>query len=278
MLCGFLKTTIAITMFISTYSGIAGADELRIGGTGGAHVLNQKLAMAFETQHAGNRVEVVFGLGSSGGILAVIEGALDIAVSGRKLKPPEREKGAMDIEFFRTNFIFVTSHADRQKLDAVQLVAIFNGTLLKWPDGANIMPILRPKGDSVSEILVANVRGMPAAMEKLRMRTDVPVAVTDQDNVELAEKVQNSLTGMSLVQFLSQRPRLRDIEFEGIAPSLDNLRNGRYPLKYDVYLIHNAKPLPAVRRFIAFLNTPEAIRIINENGGLVVTDEAASIQ
>ena len=78
------NATIVLTVIASMTSGVACADGLKIGGTGAAQGIMILLSDAFKKASTrADTVEVVAGLGSSGGIAAVTEGALQFAVSGR---------------------------------------------------------------------------------------------------------------------------------------------------------------------------------------------------
>jgi phosphate transport system substrate-binding protein len=271
-----LNAAAAATVIIFATAGAASTDELRIGGTGAAQGLLQRLGGVFSASHPGDTLEVVSGLGSTGGISAAIEGALHLAVSGRPLKSGEREKGAKGTLLLDTPFIFVTSHPNKQKLTTANVIEVFNGKLTKWPDGKDIKPILRPKSDSASAYLVDNLSGMQVAMEVLRKRPDVPVAATDQDNVEAAVRIENSLTAMTLVQFTTERPDLRLIELDGAEPSVDAMKTDRYPLKTSLHLIQGPHSSGVADRFIAFIKTSVAEKIILESGGLAPSARTAA--
>lgn len=251
-------------------AGAAGADELKVGGMGAAQGLLQRLGEAFAARHPEDAVEVVPGLGSSGGISAVAEGVLHLSVSGRPLKEEEKAKGLDGIPLLDTPYLFVTSHANPQRLTKAEVVAIYDGALTKWPDGKEIKPILRPKSDSVTPFLIASFEGMQAAMDTLRQRPDVPVAATDQDNIQAAERTAGSFAGATLTQAVTETPRLRRIPLDGVDASVEAMETGAYPLKMRLHAVVRSDRSPAVRRFVAFLHSPAADRIIRESGGAMV--------
>ena len=264
---------LARTLFVAAFAlfgvGRALADDLQVGGTGIAQALLIRLSAAFEAASPGDKVTVIPGLGSSGAIAAVIEGALSLAVTGRPLRVEEFARGLTTIPFFETPVIFATSGTATSGLTSAQIVEIFDGSLAKWPDGGlPIKIILRTKNDAVSTFLLANFAGLGVAMEKTRQRRDVPVAATDQDNVELAQKIAGSLTGMTLVQLVTERPNLRAIALDGVAPSVDAVRDGKYRLKMELEIVLPGKPSAVATRFLAFTRTEEARQIVAESGAL----------
>lgn len=78
----------AILLVAGGAGGAASAETLRVGGYGAVTELLPHLFAAF-TPGEDMKLEVVRDLGSGGGLKALSEGVLDIAVSSRALKPEE---------------------------------------------------------------------------------------------------------------------------------------------------------------------------------------------
>lgn len=251
--------------------GVASAEAVKVGGTGSAVGLLGRLGERFAAKYPGNSLEVVPGLGSTGGIAATIDGALDLSISSRPLKPDEAAKGLTSVPLLDTPFMFVTSHPKMQNLTRAELVAIYDGALKAWPDGAEIKPVLRPKSDAATPFLTQNIEGMQTAMDKLRRRPDVPVAATDQDNIDTAEKVPHSLAGATLVQVLTEQPRLRHVSLDGVEASVETMNSGAYGLKMRLHIVAPAKPTASAQQFLSFLRSTEADQIIRESGAAIVS-------
>jgi len=166
-----------------------------------------------------------------------------------------------------TPFLFLTSHPKGQRLTRNEVVAIYDETLTAWPDGNNIKVILRPKSDSVTPFLNANFSGMQNAMEKLRQRREIPVAATDQDNVEQAERTPNSFAGATLSQFITDQPRLRPVELDGIVASVTSMENGSYTLKMRFHLV-SKQPSSLAQRFEQFLRSEQTRSLLRANGAV----------
>src|SRR5262249_35692256 len=272
---GKIPFIIALTLSLTAN---ALADDMKVGGTGASHGLLLRLSEAFHAVSPGDRIEVVAGLGSSGALAAAAEGASGLAGVSRDLKSEEKAKGLVAEPLLHTPFVFVTSHPDPQFLHKWSVVAIYDGTLTAWPDGKEIRPILRPKSDSASIFLLDNFEGMQAAMDKLRQRMDVPVAATDQDNIEAAVTVATSFAGATLVQIMTERPRLRPVAINGVHASVAAMELGAYRLKMRLDAVIKSTPSPVARRFATFLHSAEAEKIIRENGGAPVPARMTSAQ
>ena len=74
-------------------------------------------------------------------------------------------------------------------------------------------------------------------MEKARQRPEIPVAATDQDNADLAERTPGSLVGMSLTQLLLEKRDLRTVAIDGLDATKANLRQRDYPYTKLLYFV-----------------------------------------
>lgn len=241
----------------------ASAEALRLAGTGSATELLRRLGEAFKAD-SGMEVEVVPSLGSSGSISALADGVIDLAVSGRALKPQESARGLTVVLTARTPFVLATSHPDPNGLSLADVVDAFQSERAAWKDGRPIRVILRPRAESDTALMGELFPSVAAAMEKARRRPDIPVAATDQDNADMAERTPGSLVASTLTQLELEKRNLRLIAIEGVAPTFDNFERGTYRYAKPLHFIVPARPSPAVERFIAFLRAPAGRRALRE--------------
>ena len=207
---------------------VAAADVLRVGGTGGATAMLEQLGHPF-TRLTGIGVRVIPSLGSSGGIKAVAAGVLDVAVSGRSLLAEEQALGLVTAITTRTPFVLATSHPRPPAMMASEVIQAYSSDHGAWPDGSRIKPVLRPRNDSESIMLANLFPGMDAALKHARQRSDLPVAATDQDSADLAEKLPGSLTSATYTQIVLERRDLRLITIDGVPPTIEAFETGAYP-------------------------------------------------
>ena len=179
--------------------GAAQAEVLRVGGTGTATALMQSLGAAY-AEGTDERIVVVPSLGTKGAIRAVIDGKLDIAVSARPLTPEEQAAGLVTLAAMKTPFGFVSSRKNPPGLRKGDIEALFKSESATWPDGFPLRLVLRPRSESDTALAGAFFPGMREAIEHARARSDVPIAATDQDNADLAERLEGSLTGATVTQ------------------------------------------------------------------------------
>ena len=68
-------------------------------------------------------MEIVPSLGTSGGISALADGILEVAVSSRSLKPEEADKGLREIATARRPFVLATSRLEPEPMEAGAVTA-----------------------------------------------------------------------------------------------------------------------------------------------------------
>ena len=125
------------------------AETLTLGGTGTDLATMRILGEAFGKLSPPTRLEIQPSIGSSGGIKAVLAGALDIAISARPLKEAERTLGALEWAYAKTPLVLTTHKNIRQtELTRAEVIAIYDGTLKTWKDGATLRLVLRPQTET----------------------------------------------------------------------------------------------------------------------------------
>jgi len=246
-------------------------DVLRATGTGTALGAMRRLSTAFEKANPGHKLQLLPSLGSSGALKAVADGAIDLALSGRALAPTEQGRGLLAIPYARTPFVFAAGpRVGVAGITEAEAARIYRGELPRWPNGERVRLVLRPRSDVDSAIVAAISAQMAAAMDVALDREGMLTAATNQDCHRVLVRTPGSIGPSSLTQILTEDPALTPLAWNGVAPTLGNLASGLYPLQKTLLLVTRAPPSPQVRRFLAFLATPEAARILEEAGNLAL--------
>lgn len=245
----------------------ARADDIRIGGTGAALGTMQHMATAFGQRHPEHRVTVMPSMGSKGGIKALLSGAIDLAVSSRQPSPDEIAAGANATPYGRTPLVLaVTSSTRHAAISTQELVDAYAGRLTQWPDGTRLRLILRPTGDTDTELLKALSPAMREAITLAEQRKGMVFAVTDQDTADHLEKVPGALGPLTLAQILSEKRALKALPLNGVVPEAASLANATYPLHKDLLFVTGAKPAAAVQSFVAFVRSPAGRAVLAQTG------------
>lgn len=242
-----------------------------MGGVGASTAMLPPLFAAFDPKGE-HQLEVIPALGSSGGLRAAADGMLDVAVSGRALKPDEKAQGLTQSIAIRTPFVLVTSKPQPSTLKSIEIADIYLSAKAVWPDRSPMRIIIRPASDSDTPLLGGMFPRMVSALEQARKRGEIPVAATDQDNADMAETTPGSLAGSTFTQVLGERRKLHFIPIDGVEPSLENLERGAYPFAKTFYFVLPAKKNPIAERFVAFLGTAKGQAALRATGNLPTAD------
>lgn len=242
------------------------AEELKIGGTGAGLGTMRVLGDAFSKAYPGTSVSVLPSMGTSGGLKAVAAGAIDIAVSARPLGEAETKARLAAFEYGSTALVFATQSASTVSNVATQeLVDIYSGKLGHWPDGTKVRLILRPAGDADSEAIKGLSSQMRAAVVAAEARKGMLLAVTDQETAESLEQIPGGLGLSSLALILSERRAIKTLSLDGVAPTIKNVADGKYPFVRRLYVVTKAEQTDAMK-FVAFVQSREGREILIRTG------------
>lgn len=241
--------------------------NLKIGGTGTTLETVRLLAVAFEKDNPKVSVAVLHSLGSTGGIKAVISRAIEIGVSARPLTDAERRQGITAVEYGRAPLVFAASPVTGATgITSAQLLDIYAGKRLTWPDGTTIRVIMRPAGDINTILLKAMSPQLNTAISAAEKRPGMLFALTDQEALENLEKVPGALGSTSLSEVLGRADLIKALTLDGIEPTPQALIEGTYPVGFSFLMVARMPPAPLVESFFAFVLSEKGQKILAEAG------------
>lgn len=254
-------------MFIA---GAAAAEGIKIGGTGNALGTMRLLGDAFGKQNPDMKVTVLPSVGTSGAVKAVPKGALDIGLSSRPLTEKERKLGAIAVEYARTPLVFAVSTKIKVgELTLDQIADIYSGKMANWPDGSQIRPVLRQVGDDNTRQIRLMSPAIDEALSAADQRPGIPFATTDQEAADKTERIPGALGVTTLSLINSENRPLRALTLNGVEPTVSNAASGKYPYVKRLFLITRSDPSAAVKRFIAFMQSPAGREILIRAGNWI---------
>jgi phosphate transport system substrate-binding protein len=114
----------------------------------------RRIAVRYQDSHPGARVVVPESIGTGGAAQALLDGAIDVGLASRSLRPKERAAGLIPTPFATTALVFAAHpQVPQTELSTRELAEIYRGQRGAWPDGRAIIPLLREPGDSGWPIL-----------------------------------------------------------------------------------------------------------------------------
>jgi phosphate transport system substrate-binding protein len=235
--------------------------------------LFDRLAGAFAQQSGTGKAVIAPSLGSTGGIKAVAEGALDIGLSARPLKDEERSLGLASREIARTPFALAAGrHVNVDQLTRSEVAAIYRGSVQTWPGGERVRVVLRPPVESDTAIIRSLSPDMAAAVDDALKREGMLIALTDQENAKLLEGTPGAVGFISLAQVITEQRRLQVMALDGVRPAEKGVVNRNYPHMRRLFVVTKERPSPSVARFLHFVASAEGRRIL-EAAGCIPADD-----
>jgi phosphate transport system substrate-binding protein len=263
---------LVLAMLVLAAAPSPAQENIRIGGTGAALGLFDRLATAYAKRSNIAKPEIAPSLGSTGGIKAVAEGALDIGLSARPLKEAERGQGLTAVEIARTPFVLaVGQHVNVERLSLPEIAAIYRGSVRTWPGGERIRIVLRPQTESDSAHIRSLSPELAAAVDDAMKREGMLIALTDQENAKLLENTPGAVGFIGLVQVITEQRRLKVLALDGVRPAEKGVVNSGYPHLRQLFIVTKGQHSPAVARFLRFIASPEGRRI-QEAAGCIPVD------
>ena len=250
---------------------LVAAETLKIGGTGSGLPTMALLAAEFSRVASDVSVIIVPNLGSSGGLKALRDGVIDIAITSRAMKTDETAQGLVALEYGKTALVFATNNPADRLGSVAELVDVYSGKRTDWADGRLIRLILRPRNDGDTALLQAISPQMKQAVESSLARPGMSIASTDQDMADALERTDGAVgvTTLSLIQI--EKRRLSMLSLNGVMPSAVTIADGSYPFAKPMYLVRSSAPKEAAVRFTAFVASPRGRQLLLSNGHWVPT-------
>ena len=269
-------THIILPAWLILFPGIAIAanltmDNIVIGGTGSSLGTMRILAKAFSETNPDINIVVLPSLGSTGGIMALLDGKIQIGVTGRLLKDSEQRPHVQIREYARTPFIIAVRFDNQiNEITTKELECIYAGKTINWPDGSRLRLMLRPESDKDSQLLKSISPVLDSAVTQAVKTKGVLLAITDQDSADILENISGSIGTGSLSLLISEKRRLKALKFNGVEPNVENLANGTYPYFKQYFLLTRQNPDLAVMKFITFIYSDSGQEILKQTGNLPI--------
>lgn len=265
-----LLEVVLILMFLFPVTA-SPAEILKVGGTGSALATIRAIADIFEKENPGVTVQLLPSLGSTGGIKAVLKGAIDVAVSGRELNESEIKGGAKEVIYAKSPFVFVTNKNNVSNITSKEIVRIYEGSKTTWPDKKRIRIVLRPQKDTSTVILMGISSEIKGAVEKTHKQPGILTAITDQECAETLNKTPDSFGTLTLDQIISEKLSLNVLSLDGIKPTVKALANGSYKVYKPYYIVTTDKTSGTAKKFISYIFSARGGKILEINGYLVTS-------
>ena len=231
---------------------------VRMAGTGSAILPVRELARACAARLPGVRIVVEDSIGSTGGVRALRDGAIDVGLVSRPLRPDESGHGIALRPFAKVPVV-VVAHPEVAALDVApaDLAALFAGLRTHWPDGRPVVVLQREKGDSSHGAVHARLPALLAADEAAWASGRWRVLYDDRSLEAALLATPGAVALHDLASLRAQGLPARLLTVGGVAASTATVADGSYPFaKTLAFAVVEPVP-PHVARVLACLTAPE---------------------
>jgi len=269
------KVFILATSLLVTVTQIANAQKVvfKIKGSDTCLPLIQKGAEKYKKKNSEANISVTGG-GSGVGIAALLDGTTDMAMASRKMKFDEKaklqeSKGAFkEVIFARDALSVVVNPANKvNRLTREQLEGIFTGKIKNWKEvGGDDMPIVAYSRESSSgtfEFFKESV---------LKGKNYGPSILLMPATGAIIQSVSQTKGAIGYVghAYVNKSVKALEVSYDKgknyIAPSLENAKNGSYPIVRPLYLYYLTKSEKTVAPFVNYMLSPEGQELVLEVG------------
>ena len=249
--CCSILTGIAVAAELDAFAGLKGKIDIA-GGTAHIPVMNDAAKRIMQA-NSGIRITVAAG-GSGVGVQKVGEGLVDIGNTGRPLSDDEITKYGLKSYAFAIDGVAAAVHPKNPvgNLTAVQVQEIFAGKVTNWKAvggrDAAIHLFTRDEASGTREVF----------WEKLLKKG----TIADNANVVASNgAMKSALAGdpdaVGYVSIGHIDETIKAPTLDGVAPTQDNARSGKYPIVRKLYMNTKGEAQGLTGAFIKYILGPE---------------------
>ena len=239
------------------------AGRYRVSSGGGALALVQALTKAYSEKHPSVLWDIE-NVGSDAAIGSVQGGEADLGAISRELQPAEIGKVATISLGAAGTAVAVNAANPLMALTRDQIRAIFAGQIKDWAavggtSGA-IKAFVREPTAATREVFDQFIfDGKPT------YRPDNIPVDSNAQTLNALYSFKDAIGMITLNDASTSDTKIRLLAIDGVAATLDNVKNGSYKMRRALYLVHNAdrkRLKPAIADFLAFVDGPDGQKII----------------
>lgn len=242
------------------------AELLDVAGSGSNLPITRALAGAYEGALLDTPV-IHDSIGSGGGVRALLDGAVELAIVSRPLAPTERELGLVETPYARVPVVFaVNASVTEVELEPDEILAIFSGERTRWSDGSPIVVLLRERGDSSHRAVAAELEGFAEVSERAWDDDRFRVLYHDDDMREAIAATPGAI-GLYGQGAIPPGVPIRGLRVSGAEPTVKAMVAGAYPFSKDLLFVSRGPPTGAAQRFVAFSHSVAGREVVAAMGG-----------
>ena len=215
-------------------------EVMELAGSGSNVPLTRALAEAWRAS-GGGAARVHESVGSGGGLRALRDGAVDVALVSRPLRPDEA-RGLRVARYAVTEVVLAANAGiGAERLTRTELVEVLRGERRRWRDGSALSFIAREAGDSSHRALAEAVPGFAEAERNALRERRFRVVYSDDD---LRDALVETPGGLGVTDRGGVAMHGRVLAQVPLLPSA--------PITKDLAFVYAPDARPEVHAFVAF--------------------------
>ena len=263
-----LRMMLGLVIFGAMAQGIcAQSNRVVIQGSTTVLPIAQKCAEVFMQSDLEADISVRGG-GSGTGIAGLIDGICDIADASRPVKEKEilkaKEKGVTPeahVVAMDGIALIVNPSNSVSALSLAQIKDIYTGKISNWSQlGGKDQEIVVLSRDVASGTYECFNK---IALNKERVRAD---ALLQASNMAVASAVKRTKGAIGYVGIGYLSSEVKALSVEGVVPSTETVRDGKYPISRPLFMYTNGKPKGLTKDFIEFVLSYLGQKIVEKQG------------
>jgi phosphate transport system substrate-binding protein len=210
--------------------------------------LAEELAQAFMAKNSDVTITIQGG-GSSTGVKSAADGTVDIGAASRELKDSEKGLGLVVYVLARDGIALITHPSQTvTNLTIDQIRQIYAGEITNWSEvggaDAAIDVVSREEGS-----------GTRTAFEEMVMGADTVItatAILQSSNGAVRTTVAGDKNAIGFLSFGYLDTTVKALSVNGIAGTVENAKNGTYPIVRPLLLLTKGEATGLVKEFIDY--------------------------
>jgi len=234
--------------------------SISVVGSTSVHPLVEKLAETYMQENPHVRIDA-HGPGSGEGIRAARDGIAAIGTSSRELE--EEEKPGVSQFPVAKDGIATVVHPENPVSDMTkdQIRGIYIGEITNWREVGG-------PDETISVITREEGSGTRGAFEDIVMDDEaiMPGAIIQDSTGAVNMAVSADPNAIGYVSLAYITPEVKALNVEGVAPSVETILDGTFPIRRPFLFLTKGEPTGAVKEFIDWVLSPEGQAIVKEEG------------
>lgn len=260
-----LSVVICLTVLAGKTITVKGSDTLLI--------LGQRWAEVYMSQNPGVVIQVTGG-GSGVGIASLINGSTDICEASRPIKPSEIDKlkerfntTGVEIPVARDGISIYLNEENRvSELTLAQLKGIYTGKITNWKElgGEDAKIVLYGRENSSGTYVYFKENVLTGA--DFASQTQTLPGTAAIVNAVGKDKYGIGYGGAAYAKGVKYCKVKKDVQTPGYEPTLENIKNGKYPISRYLYWYVRNKPTGEIKKLVDFVLSEQGQQIVSKVG------------